>query len=177
MSGTWTACRRATADVSGSICGIPAAGSERAAGCCHASGRPPCPPHWTRLWPPIAGVPGPCPAARHESCHAAGRPQGPSRVHSGGRRADVGRTSVRSVRSPRTPAWSPTPAWPYVPDTARPDGGHPGSSGRSIGDRSGSLQLPLLSSRPTCGRPPPAAVLGRQQHWHHRRVDPPSDRT
>jgi hypothetical protein len=45
-------------------------------------------------------------------------------------------------------------------------------------DCSGSLQLPLLFSRPACGRPPAAAVLGRQRNDGNRGAGltlPPSE--
>jgi hypothetical protein len=83
----------------------------------------------------------------------------------------IGRTSVQSIRSPRTPAWSPTPAWPCVPDTARPDGGRSGSSGRSIRRWFRLVSTVLYpSSRPACGRPPPVAALApattRRSPWN-----------
>jgi hypothetical protein len=70
--------RTATADVSDSICGMTAAVSERAAGCCHAERTPTIPTTWTRPWPAIAAVPDPvsgC-AARELPC-----PRGYRRDH------------------------------------------------------------------------------------------------
>jgi hypothetical protein len=74
----------------------------------------------------------------------------------------------RPATHPRRPTAADTTmaidtARPRVPDTSRPDGGRSGSSGRSIRQ---SLRLVTTSStlaqgRP-CGRPPAAAVLGRQ---------------
>ena len=107
----------------------------------------------------------PRPAARRTRCHARGATAGtttcPHRWPVGGRRPDTcpGRSP------PRTPAWLQTLAWPRVPDTSRPDGcrpdgSHSRSRGRSSADGSGSLQLPLPSSRPTCGRPPAALRPG-----------------
>jgi hypothetical protein len=64
------------------------------------------------------------------------------------------------VRPPRTPAW------PRRPDIGRPDGGHSGSSGRSIRRSLVTTSSTLPQGRP-CGRPPAAAVLGRQ---HCRKV-------
>jgi hypothetical protein len=48
------------------------------------------------------------------------------------------------IRPPRIPAWSPTLAWPRVPDTARPDVVVLEAADGQSADGSGSLQLPLL---------------------------------
>jgi hypothetical protein len=103
-------------------------------------------------------------------------PQGPLRVRAGGRRTVGGWTPVQGVRPPRTPAWPPSPACPRVPNTCRPDAGRSGSSGRSSIRRSFWLvttSSTLPQGRP-CGRPPPAAALGRQRHHGHREA--PSSR-
>jgi hypothetical protein len=65
---------------------------------------------------------------------------------------------------------SPPPAWPRVPDTARPDGGHSGSSGRSIRR---SLRLvttssTLLKADPAGGRRPPSGPVATRRSPGHR---------
>jgi hypothetical protein len=90
----------------------------------------PCParmPEPARLWPAVAAVPDRVQLRPHELVVSR-----TTRGHAGGRRAVGGRTTVPGRRSPQTPASLSTPAWPRLPDTSRPDGGCPGSSGRSI---------------------------------------------
>jgi hypothetical protein len=91
---------------------------------------------------------------------SAGRPQRPLRVHTGGRWANVGRTSVRSVRSPRTPACH------------RRQRGHvcrtqpvrtvviPEAADGQSADRAGSLQLPLLLLKAGPAAGSDTAVIG-----------------
>jgi hypothetical protein len=98
VSGTWTAWRTATAEVSGDICGSPLLFP-------HGRSGSPCRQDtdrahlvWTRLWPAVAAVPDPCPAARHTSCHVRG---GCRKDHPCPRvvawRAGGGRASVRAT--------------------------------------------------------------------------------
>ena len=91
---------------------------------------------------------------------SAGRPQRPLRVHTGGRWANVGRTSVRSVRSPRTPACH------------RRQRGHvcrtqpvrtvviPEAADGQSADRAGSLRLPLLLLKAGPAAGSDTAVIG-----------------
>jgi hypothetical protein len=109
------------------------------------------------------------------SCHVPSGAARTTRVHAGHgvRSAAGGRTPVQG----RRPPW--TPAWPLEASLAT-DAGHQPSDGRSIvpeaadgqsADRSGSLQLAPLFSRPALraafGRPP-----ARQRHDGHRGTDP-----
>jgi hypothetical protein len=123
-------------------------------------------------WPAAATVPDPCPPRATPAAMSA-MAAGITHVHAGGRRAGGGRTSVRGLRS-QTPAWPSTPPWPRVPYISRPHSGRSGSSGRS----SGSLQLSLLflQGRP-CGRPPAAAVLGRQRVGAGAPCSPPATKS
>jgi hypothetical protein len=91
---------------------------------------------------------------------SAGRPQRPLRVHTGGRWANVGRTSVRSVRSPRTPACH------------RRQRGHvcrtqpvrtvviPEAADGQSADCAGSLRLPLLLLKAGPAAGSDTAVIG-----------------
>jgi hypothetical protein len=143
VSGTWTACRTAAAEVAGSGCGksapVPAVppGVAMHTDNVHLA--------WPGPWPAVAVVPG-----RVSGC-APGElpcprwlPQGPRRVRAGGRRAvGAGHPSkgsdrrrhhhghrMQPVRVCRTPAVRTA----VVPEAA---------DGQSA-DGSGSLQLPLL---------------------------------
>jgi hypothetical protein len=101
--------------------------SRRAAGLAMPARHRPCSPHVEAAV--ACGNSGPGHRVRLRAARvamAAVLPQGPPCVRAGGRRPVVGRTSVRGVRPPQTPAW------PRVPDTSRPDGGRSGSGGRSI---------------------------------------------
>jgi hypothetical protein len=94
-------------------------------------------------------------------------PQGPARVHAGGRRT----VGCRTPSEPQTAAdtrMATTPARPRMLNTAFQTAAiQRAADGQSV-DRSCSLQLPLLFSRPTLrptsGRPP-----ARQRH-HGRRA-------
>jgi hypothetical protein len=161
VSATWTAWRTAAVDASGSVCGSTTPVPTRAAGAMPAGHRPSS---------PHMGVRG----LRQQRFRSRVRPRAyelapprgsrkPRQVHSGGRRAGGGRTSVRAEPSPRTSFLAtdsslvtcaghhPSGQWSFrtvvVPDAA---------DGQSA-DRSDSLQPPLrfLQGRP-CGRPPAA---------------------
>jgi len=104
----------------------------RAAGVVMLTGHPTIPRRARRRpWPAVAAVPDPRPAAPNELPCPRWLPQGPlvSTLVAGLRSAAGHRPGVRA---PRTPAWPSAPAWPPVPDTSRPEGVRPGSSGRSI---------------------------------------------
>ena len=130
------------------------------------AGHRPCSPRLAGPRPAVAVVPDACPAARRMSCHVRG---GCRRDHhvacwrpADGRR----RTPVQGVRPPQhghgvqpvRVCRAPAVRTVVVPEAA---------DGQSV-DRSCSLQLPLLFSRPTLrpasGRPP-----ARQRH-HGRRA-------
>jgi hypothetical protein len=144
-------------------CGRIAAVSDRAAGL-------PCWPdadHTHHLDAAVAcdsSGTGPCPAARHASCHVRGATTGSSRVHTGGRWANVGRTSVRSIRSPRTPSM-------VTGTNMATCAGHSPSGRRSFRKQrtvnplipAGSLQLSLLilQGRPAGGRRRRPSSAGR----------------
>jgi hypothetical protein len=93
-------------------------------------------------------------------------PQGLPHVHAGGRRAEGGRISVRTAdRGRHRHGHRYQPGHMYRTPAVRTAVVPEAADGQSA-DGSGSLRLPLLSSRPPCGRPPAAAVLGRQHHRH-----------
>jgi len=131
---------------------------------------------WTRLWPAVAAVPDPSPAARHTvamSAVAAARTTPcPRWWPACGRRPDI----RPGHRSPQTPAW------PRVPDISRPDGGRSGSSGRSI--RRSFRLVTSFSTRPQgrpCGpaatrRSPGAGLTAPLSRYHRLRVEMPGPR-
>jgi hypothetical protein len=162
VSGTWTACRTATADLSGSSAARPLLFPNGPPGCCHAERTPTIPTHLDAAVAcdrsgtgPVSGYAVhelPYPQGYHRDHYVsplvaggrtlAGHPSGASdrRGHQHGHRHQRGH--VCRIQPVRTAV---------VPQAA---------DGQSAG-RSGSLQLPYSSSRPACGRPPAAAVLGR----------------
>jgi hypothetical protein len=153
--GMWTA----TAELSGNFRSSTTV-CPRMAARCHA-GRTPDHAHlpWTPPWSAVG-------ASRTQRRPRAGcvvRRRGDCRpdhhLSTGGQGEAVARTPVRGVR-PQTP----TSAWQGVPHSGRPDG-TAGSGGRSIRRpvRPVTTSSTLPQGRP-CGRPPAAAVLGRQRH-------------
>jgi hypothetical protein len=154
LSGTWTAWRTATAEVSGRVRSrtalVPAWAACEAMPAGH---RPSAPPLEVAVACGSSG-PGLRPGrAPHELPCPQGYRRGPplSTLVAGVRSA--GRTSVRGVRSPSTPAWPLTPAWPPVPDTSRPEDGCSGSSGRSIRRSFRLVSASLLKAGAAGGRP------------------------
>jgi hypothetical protein len=168
--------RTATADVSDSICGMTAAVSERAAGCCHAERTPTIPTTWTRPWPAIAAVPDPvsgC-AARELPC-----PRGYRRDHYVSTLVAGGRTLAGhpSGASDRRGHQHVTAASVATCAGHSPSGRWSFRKQRTVNPPiAPSLQLSLLSSRPAL-RAAAAAVLapattrwepGNRPHPHTR---------
>ena len=140
---------------------------------------------WTGLWPAVAAVPDPSPAARHTvamSAVAAARTTPcPRWWPACGRRPDIRpghRSPDRRRRRPGHACRTPAVRTAVVPEAA---------DGQSA-DRSGSLQVPLLvlkflysSSRPALRpaatrRSPGAGLTAPLSRYHRLRVEMPGPR-
>ena len=121
------------------------------------AGHRPCHLTWPRLWPAAAAVPDPCPAARCTSCHVRGAAARPT---------PGGCASDRRAEASRTP--DPGRKAAPVTSMAWCTGQRP--SGRRSFRKQRTVNPPIVparhnflysSSRPACGGPPTASVLGR----------------
>jgi hypothetical protein len=141
VSGTWTACRTATAAVSGSVCGESAPVPAWAVGVVMLTGHRPCPPRLDAAVAFGSSGSGPLPGrAPHQllcpRCCRKDHPC-PRWWPACGRRPDA----------PSGPEIAADTGLPRGPDTSRPDGGRSGSSRRSI-RRSLVTTFSTLPSRP-----------------------------
>jgi hypothetical protein len=163
VSATWTAWRTAAVDASGSVCGSTTPVPTRAAGG-HAGRAPTKLTAHGRPWPAAAAVPVPCPAMRIRVGTSAGLPQAPTSVHSGGRRAGGGRTSVRAEPSPRT-SFLATDSSLVTCAGHHPSGQWSFRTQRTVNPPTGRTRYNFLyaSSWPACGRPPGRPSSRRQR--------------
>jgi hypothetical protein len=155
VSGTWTACRTATAEVSGGVCGRTASVSARAAGLAmRGRNTGPYSPHLEAAM--ACGSSGPGHRVRPRAARvamSAGLPHGPPRVRSGGRHPVVGRTlpSGAADRRGHQHGYRPQPGHvcrtPSVRTAVIPEAADGQSADRS-------LQLPRSSFRQPCGSHP-----------------------